>query len=138
MGCRKQFQSPWVSYNLNFLCTEAKPWVFNTEKITSFVHHLRKIYRYENTYHNFEHALDVLQATQSYLKSGGIVPPPTFLLEPPDRKWTSPKSINDGKLLATLGHRELFILYVAAIGHDVGHPGFTNNFMVRLFRIVRC
>ncbi|KAF9558068.1 HD-domain/PDEase-like protein, partial [Agrocybe pediades] len=99
------------------------------EQITSFVHHLRRIYRYENTYHNFEHALDVLQATQSYLKSAGIVPPPSFLLEPPGRTWVAPKSVNDGSLLATLGHRELFMLYVAAIGHDVGHPGFTNNFM---------
>jgi hypothetical protein len=27
-------------------------------------------------------------------------------------------------------------LYIAAIGHDVGHPGFTNNFMVRSFVFV--
>ena len=34
--------------------------------------------------------------------------------------------------LSCLGNRELFALYIAAIGHDVGHPGFTNNFMVTL------
>ncbi|KAH9478702.1 3',5'-cyclic-nucleotide phosphodiesterase regA [Psilocybe cubensis] len=101
------------------------------QQITSFIHHLRRIYRYENTYHNFEHALDVLQATQSYLKSAGVVPPPSFLLEAPGRRWTPRKGLNDGggTLIASLGRRELFMLYVAAIGHDVGHPGFSNHFM---------
>ncbi|KAF8183132.1 hypothetical protein BJ912DRAFT_906054 [Pholiota molesta] len=97
------------------------------KQISSFIHHLRGIYRYENSYHNFEHALDVLQATQSYLKSAGMVPSPMILFEP-NRTWKPTKSF-DGQLIACLGLRELFILYVAAIGHDVGHPGFSNVFM---------
>ncbi|KAF8869923.1 hypothetical protein CPB84DRAFT_1648634, partial [Gymnopilus junonius] len=98
------------------------------EQITAFIHHLRRIYRYENKYHNFEHALDVLQATQSYLKSAGLVPPPIILLQPADRRWVPPKFAS-GSLIASLGKRELFMLYVSAIGHDVGHPGFSNMFM---------
>ncbi|KAF8155586.1 hypothetical protein B0H34DRAFT_659703 [Crassisporium funariophilum] len=98
------------------------------QQITSFIHHLRRIYRYENTYHNFEHALDVLQASQSYLKSAGMIPSPTILFEP-NRLFKPKKAFDNGSLITSLGLRELFALYVAAIGHDVGHPGFTNGFM---------
>ncbi|KAI5825279.1 HD-domain/PDEase-like protein [Schizophyllum commune Tattone D] len=94
-------------------------------QITPFIFHLRQIYRLENSYHNFMHALDVLQATYSFLESARMVPPVTILYET-DRLWTPPA--NPG-VIGCLGLRELFILYVAAIGHDVGHPGFTNVFM---------
>jgi hypothetical protein len=30
----------------------------------------------------------------------------------------------------SLTNTDLFALYIAAIGHDVGHPGFSNVFMV--------
>ena len=100
-----------------------------TEQISAFIRHLRRIYRYENSYHNFEHALDVLQAAQSYLKSEGMVPSPTILFEP-TRMWNAKKQFDSGSLISTLGLRQLFILYIAAIGHDVGHPGFSNVFMV--------
>ncbi|KAF5311115.1 hypothetical protein D9619_007985 [Psilocybe cf. subviscida] len=96
-------------------------------QISTFIHHLRKLYR-GNTYHNFEHAVDVLQAVQSYLKSAGMVPPPTILFEP-HRTWRPKKAFDNGQLVSCLGLRELFILYVAAIGHDVAHPGVTNGFM---------
>jgi len=46
--------------------------------------------------------------------------------------WKPKKQFDSGSLISSLGLREIFILYVAAIGHDVGHPGFTNNFMVKL------
>ncbi|KAF9485013.1 HD-domain/PDEase-like protein, partial [Pholiota conissans] len=98
------------------------------KQISSFIHHLRRIYRYENSYHNFEHALDVLQATQSYLKSAGMVPSPLILFQP-YTTWKPAKSFDSGSLIGCLGLRELFILYVSAIGHDVGHPGFSNIFM---------
>ncbi|KAF9528361.1 hypothetical protein CPB83DRAFT_766981, partial [Crepidotus variabilis] len=97
-------------------------------RITEFIHHLRRIYRYENTYHNFEHALDVLQATHCYLKSAGMVPPTAILLEE-NRLFRPTKEFNGSSLVSCLGLRELFVLYVAAIGHDVGHPGFSNMFM---------
>ena len=100
-----------------------------TEQMSDFIHHLRRIYRYENSYHNFEHALDVLQAAQSYLKSEGMVPSPTILFDP-TRMWKPKKQFDSGSLISTLGLRQLFILYIAAIGHDVGHPGFSNVFMV--------
>ncbi|TEB20637.1 HD-domain/PDEase-like protein [Coprinellus micaceus] len=99
-------------------------------QVSAFVHHLRQIYRYENTYHNFEHALDVLQAIQCYLSTAHMVPPVTILLQPADRKWR-PRlgKYTHEPLVRTLGLREIFALYIAAIGHDVGHPGVTNVFM---------
>lgn len=48
------------------------------------------------------------------------------------KTWRPGKSTQSNPYLACLGNRELFALYIAAIGHDVGHPGFTNNFMVTL------
>jgi hypothetical protein len=61
-----------------------------------------------------------------------MVPPPTILFVP-GQLWKPQKEFNTGSLVSCLGLRELFVLYIAAIGHDVGHPGFTNMFMVRFF-----
>lgn len=97
-------------------------------QVSAFVHHLRQIYRYENTYHNFEHALDVLQAIQCYLNTSHMVPAVTILLQP-NRTWKPSRKPGDRALLHTLGLRDIFALYIAAIGHDVGHPGVTNVFM---------
>ncbi|KAG6897422.1 hypothetical protein C0992_001736 [Termitomyces sp. T32_za158] len=98
------------------------------KQITPFVYHLRRIYRLENSYHNFEHALDVLQAVYSYLRAADMVPPLSILHEP-GRKWVCSNKSDCGTLITSLGLHDLFVLYVAAIGHDVGHPGFTNTFM---------
>ncbi|KAJ7100037.1 hypothetical protein B0H15DRAFT_818452 [Mycena belliarum] len=96
-------------------------------QITPFIQHLRQIYRWQNSYHNFEHALDVLQASYSYLRSAGMVPPLSILLT--EDMWRPAPPSATGPLLASLGLNDLFIIYIAAIGHDVGHPGFTNLFM---------
>jgi hypothetical protein len=56
--------------------------------------------------------------------------PPLSILHKPGRKWKSKRVFDSGPLMTTLGLHELFALYIAAIGHDVGHPGFTNLFMV--------
>ncbi|KAJ7269652.1 hypothetical protein C8J57DRAFT_317974 [Mycena rebaudengoi] len=98
-------------------------------QIPAFIHHLRQIYRWQNSYHNFEHALDVLQASYSYLRGAGMVPPLTILLEPSTRMWKPTRVFDSGPLMTSLELHDLFIIYIAAIGHDVGHPGFTNLFM---------
>jgi hypothetical protein len=46
------------------------------------------------------------------------------------KTWRPGQSVHSDPYLSCLGNQELFALYIAAIGHDVGHPGFTNNFMV--------
>jgi hypothetical protein len=99
-------------------------------QISEFLRHLRTIYRWENSYHNFQHALDVLQATQTFLFAAGKVPPVSILLASDERTWRPDRTINSGALISCLDNLDLFTLYIAAIGHDVGHPGFTNVFMV--------
>lgn len=44
--------------------------------------------------------------------------------------WKSDKIFDSGRLMTSLGLHDLFVIYIAAIGHDVGHPGFSNVFMV--------
>ncbi|KAJ7247910.1 hypothetical protein B0H12DRAFT_1124507 [Mycena haematopus] len=99
-------------------------------QIPPFIQHLRQIYRCQNSYHNFEHALDVLQATYSYLRAADMVPPLSILLQENENKmWVPPRAFDSGALVTVLSREDLFVLAIAAIGHDVGHPGFTNLFM---------
>ncbi|KAF7360201.1 High-affinity phosphodiesterase [Mycena venus] len=100
------------------------------EQIPPFIQHLRHIYRWQNSYHNFEHALDVLQATYCYLRAAKMVPPLSILLpENEDTTWVPERAFDSGPLITVLSREDLFVLAIAAIGHDVGHPGFTNLFM---------
>ena len=94
----------------------------------SFLVHLRQAYRSSNSYHNFQHALDVFQATHMYLRKAGAVPPVSFLLTDSNVKWRPPPIRNS--VVAILRNEDLFALCIAAVGHDVGHPGFNNIFMV--------
>ncbi|KAI0720811.1 HD-domain/PDEase-like protein [Cerioporus squamosus] len=95
--------------------------------LAAFLQHLRQLYRQGNSYHNFQHALDVFQAVYLFLYSSGVVPPVTILLED-GRTWERNKDGCD-PLVSCLTHEDLFALYIAAVGHDVGHPGLTNAFM---------
>jgi hypothetical protein len=100
------------------------------EQIPPFVRHLRQIYRSQNSYHNFQHAVDVLQATQTFLRSAGMVPRVSILLKK-ECLWRQDQERTCGTWVECLSLVDLFTAYVAAIGHDVGHPGFSNVFMVR-------
>lgn len=103
--------------------------------IPRFILHIRQLYRWQNHYHNFEHAVDVLQAIHCYLRAAGVVPPVSLLLLDVDAPngggmWSSTRQPDSEPLVTCLTHREIFALYLAAIGHDVAHPGFNNPFMV--------
>ncbi|RPD75396.1 HD-domain/PDEase-like protein [Lentinus tigrinus ALCF2SS1-7] len=95
--------------------------------LAAFLQHLRQLYRQGNSYHNFLHALDVFQAVYFFLYSSGVVPSVTILLEG-GRTWERNQDECD-PLVSCLTHEDLFALYIAAVGHDVGHPGLTNAFM---------
>jgi hypothetical protein len=65
-----------------------------------------------------------------FLSAAGVVPPVSILAHADNRTWI-PDRAGASPLVACLSNSDLFALYVAAIGHDVGHPGFSNVFMVR-------
>ncbi|ORZ28631.1 hypothetical protein BCR41DRAFT_752 [Lobosporangium transversale] len=119
-----------------------------------FVIGLRDSYHRSNPYHNFAHAVDVLQATFYFLCRMGKLPEtgfgfPPFPLtnggdhgsepESPESSVTIPTNApyadqGDGlppfSIQDYLRPEDIFALVVASIGHDVGHPGVNNMFLV--------
>ena len=104
--------------------------LLSLDQVRDLLFNMRHVYRHQNSYHNFEHALDVLQAIHMFLYSAGRVPPASILLEPDVRTWKPKQSVGEPALVHYLTPVDVFCLYVASIGHDVGHPGVTNSFMV--------
>lgn len=81
--------------------------LFPLEVLKKFILKVHLYYK-PNPYHNFRHAVDVLQAVYFFLISTQL----TSLLTPLD----------------------ILALIVAALSHDIGHPGCSNFFLVsRLF-----
>lgn len=84
----------------------------------------RKAYNDFVLYHNFRHIVDVLQAVFYFLLQIGILPPyPTG--RHPNRTRLAP-------VATLLQPFDALTLLVSAIGHDVGHPGVNNAFLVAL------
>jgi 3',5'-cyclic-nucleotide phosphodiesterase len=94
------------------------------ENLTGFLLACRAAYNAFVPYHNFRHVIDVLQAVFHFLVRIGTLPPyPTDqILESP------PKS----PIAALLRPFDALTLLITAIGHDVGHPGVNNAFLVTL------
>ncbi|KAL8737794.1 MAG: hypothetical protein Q9181_001328 [Wetmoreana brouardii] len=78
-------------------------------------------------YHNFRHVVDVMQAVFYFLLRLGAIPPyhQTPFPSPPPPQPKSPV----GNLLQPF---DVLTLLISAIGHDVGHPGVNNAFLVAL------
>ncbi|KAF2461574.1 hypothetical protein BDY21DRAFT_89974 [Lineolata rhizophorae] len=85
----------------------------------------RKAYNDFVLYHNFRHVADVLQALFVFLVRIGALPPyPTGTTSEP----TPLKS----PIASLIEPFQALTLLIAAIGHDVGHPGVNNAFLVAL------
>lgn len=124
-----------------------------SEVLNSLVRVLYENYREENPYHNFWHAVDVLQCTY-YIFC--VIPN----LEEYRNESSGSKTETDSEIISNFPHNtnvsrkvgesgsliisnidislhdlitdpiEIFALFVAALGHDVSHPGVTNAFLV--------
>lgn len=46
------------------------------------------------------------------------------------QSWHRQRTKDDSLLQRTLRNEDIFALFVAAIGHDIGHPGVNNDFLV--------
>ncbi|KAF9972429.1 3',5'-cyclic-nucleotide phosphodiesterase [Actinomortierella ambigua] len=116
-----------------------------------FVIGLRDSYHRSNPYHNFAHAVDVLQATFYFLCRMGMLPKSGTGFPPILEAETSSTSEEDGngnsnsnstttsnttskeprvRVHDYMRAEDIFALVVASIGHDVGHPGVNNMFLV--------
>ncbi|GAP88490.2 putative 3 5 -cyclic nucleotide phosphodiesterase [Rosellinia necatrix] len=108
-----------------FSMPELEKWRLPTDQLTTFLVACRAAYNQFVPYHNFRHAVDVLQATFDFLIHIGALPPYPYS---PQSLPTTPKS----QITSLLQPFEALTLLVSAIGHDVGHPGVNNGFLVVL------
>jgi len=78
------------------------------EALSAFLQAVSTRYRAENPYHNFTHALHVMQGCYWMLSKGG----------------------NLSSRIAVLSPAEMLVLLITAVGHDIEHPGLNNAFMI--------
>ncbi|EER29318.1 3'5'-cyclic nucleotide phosphodiesterase family protein [Coccidioides posadasii C735 delta SOWgp] len=102
---------------------ELEQWRLSPEEIRSFLLSVRASYNSFVLYHNFRHAIDVLQSVFHFLVKIGILPP--FPLGSEEVSTRSGMS-------SILTPFDALTLLITAIGHDVGHPGVNNVFLVKL------
>ena len=96
------------------------------DDLKTFLMACRAAYNGFVLYHNFRHVVDVLQAVFYFLLQVGILPPYPANSEAPNKsKPVSP-------IAALLKPFDALTLLISAIGHDVGHPGVNNAFLVAL------
>lgn len=102
---------------------ELEPWRLTACELRVFLLACRAAYNSFVLYHNFRHAIDVLQSVFCFLILIGALPPygPTAQ----DRVEKSP-------IASILSPFDSLALLISAIGHDVGHPGVNNFFLVKL------
>jgi len=74
------------------------------DKFSNFLGEVRNNYSRKNPYHNFRHAFDVTQTVYLLLTSANAA--------------------------SYLSYLEIFAILIAAIVHDLGHPGLNNNFQI--------
>lgn len=94
--------------------------------LTTFIIACRAAYNGFVLYHNFRHVVDVLQAVFFFLLQVGVLPSYAAHSTPVNEK----KSLSS--IAALLKPFDALTLLIAAIGHDVGHPGVNNAFLVAL------
>ncbi|KAI5955660.1 PDE2 [Candida jiufengensis] len=136
----------------------------NTNELLAFVFIVRDTYRSGNPFHNFRHAVDVLQACFHFVIRLGCLPHfKQFIIDPLQSEveviieenesieLTSTASLYNSSSTTSLASEassessvtlkqpqkphlnqiQTLALLVAALGHDVGHPGTTNAFMIK-------
>ena len=104
----------------------------NTDKqlpddLKNFLIACRSAYNSFVLYHNFRHVIDVLQAVFYFLLQIGTLPPYPVGAVASDFSGKARSPI--AKLLRPF---DALTLLISAIGHDVGHPGVNNAFLVAL------
>ncbi|KAK3698569.1 3',5'-cyclic-nucleotide phosphodiesterase [Vermiconidia calcicola] len=102
---------------------ELEAYALPRTKLMSLILATRRQYKHEREvhYHNWRHAVDVTQSVYCFIRDVRLCPPA-------EQEGWRPKELNAVERLLT--PRDGLILLVSAIGHDVGHPGVNNAFLV--------
>ena len=96
----------------------------SVDDLTRFLLASRAAYNEFVLYHNFRHVIDVLQAVFYFLVQLGSLPP---------YPNGAPAPMTPRSAIATLIKPfDALTLLISSIGHDVGHPGVNNAFLVAL------
>lgn len=95
------------------------------DQLIAFLVACRAAYNNFVPYHNFRHVVDVLQATFNFLVHIGALPP--YPVDDPPIPV-----LEKSPMAALVTPFEALTLLITAIGHDVGHPGVNNGFLVTL------
>lgn len=94
------------------------------ESLTGFLVASRSAYNAFVPYHNFRHVVDVLQATFHFLVQLGRLPPYPLAAQT--------RELDSSPIAALIRPFDALTLLITAVGHDVGHPGVNNAFLVTL------
>ncbi|CAO3595350.1 unnamed protein product [Absidia cylindrospora] len=92
---------------------------YSVEQLYDFISDLSSTYHDNNSYHNFAHAVDVLQCSYYILRQLGVIP---F-----GQRHSLASNIKPQDLLRPI---DILALFIAAIGHDAAHPGVNNLFLI--------
>ena len=104
---------------------ELEKWRMSAPELKTFLMASRAAYNDFVNYHNFRHVIDVMQAIFYFLLQLGTLPPYKSSEPPSTIETRSP-------IAALLKPFDALTLLITAIGHDVGHPGVNNAFLVAL------
>ena len=105
---------------------ELDKWRLSAADLRTFLMASRAAYNGFVNYHNFRHVVDVMQAIFYFLIQLGTLPPyPASSVQSGVTRRISP-------VAALLKPFDALTLLITAIGHDVGHPGVNNAFLVAL------
>ncbi|KAL8726015.1 MAG: hypothetical protein Q9166_006989 [cf. Caloplaca sp. 2 TL-2023] len=122
-----QFQNISLTHSMLF-CRSPKANKRPAADLKSFLVASRAAYNSFVHYHNFRHVVDVMQAIFYFLLRLGTLPSYPHIIassSAPSPPFRSPL----GELLQPF---DALTLLISAIGHDVGHPGVNNAFLVAL------
>lgn len=115
-----------------FRMPELEPWRLSSSELRTFLLACRAAYNAFVLYHNFRHAIDVLQSVFCFLLHIGALPPRAPVLQSGASDSASLCSSSKSPMAALLSPFDTLTLLISAIGHDVGHPGVNNFFLVKL------
>ena len=105
---------------------QLEKWRLPRSELKTFLIASRAAYNGFVNYHNFRHVIDVMQAVFYFLIQIGTLPIyPAVEANPDPDKTLSP-------IADLLKPFDALTLLITAIGHDVGHPGVNNAFLVSL------